>query len=74
MAKRKSKANGQLARAAAMAPAVLLQLRKSAGLTQVELARRLGVKKLTVYRWESGIVPISQARALAISACVTKQD
>jgi DNA-binding transcriptional regulator YiaG len=29
-------------------------LRKAAGLTQGGLARRLGVRRTTVYRWESG--------------------
>ena len=33
---------------------VIKQLRESAGLTQAELARRLGVPQPQVARWESG--------------------
>lgn len=37
----------------------LTALRATLGLTQPQLAARLGVQPNTVYRWEAGIHPIS---------------
>ncbi len=48
-----------------MAPIELKNLRKSLGLTQVELAELLGVEKTSVWRWEKGQQVISQAVAMA---------
>lgn len=42
-------------------PEALIRLRKAARLNQTELARRLGVSRITVWRWEHrGIVPTHQ--------------
>ncbi len=39
--------------------------REELGLTQAQLAELLGVKENTVYRWESGRLPISKTVELA---------
>lgn len=45
----------------------LLHLRKSAGLTQDQLAEKLGVDRSTVSRWESCEAPIADRHKLALS-------
>ncbi len=40
--------------------------REALGFTQTELAAALGVKENTVYRWESGRLPISKTVELAL--------
>ena len=37
------------------APAVARQIREAAGVSQARLAAELGVRELTVHRWETGI-------------------
>lgn len=37
-------------------------------MTQVKLASALGVSRITVARWETGVYPVSQAMGLAIRA------
>ena len=44
----------------------LKQKRESLGLTQTELAKLLGVKMNTVYRWESGILAVPKSIELAM--------
>lgn len=53
-----------------MTPEELKSLRATLGLTQPQLAERLGVQPNTVYRWEAGIHPISPmvARLMATLA------
>jgi DNA-binding transcriptional regulator YiaG len=46
-----------------MAPKEVRRLRQRLGLTQVELAQRLDLNKMTVSRWERGLVPIPKATA-----------
>lgn len=41
-----------------MTPKQLRALRKRLGLTQGQLAAKIGVREHTVYRWEAGIHPI----------------
>ena len=41
-------------------------LRARLGLTQAELAEKLGVKRNTVNRWEMGLLPIQTITALAV--------
>lgn len=39
----------------------ILALRRIRGWTQVELARRLGVSRLSIWRWETqGVLPLVQ--------------
>ncbi len=49
-----------------MSPEKLKELRVSLQLTQSELARLLDVKENTVYRWETGRLPISRMVELAL--------
>jgi len=49
-----------------MSGAEVRRLRKAAGLTQGGLARRLGVQKSTVYRWETGRTRITRPMARLI--------
>jgi len=49
-----------------MSGAEVRRLRKAAGLTQGALARRLGVQKSTVYRWETGRTRITRPMARLI--------
>jgi len=44
-----------------MAPSDIKRHRRRLGLSQVELAQRLGVHPLTVSRWERGAVPMPKA-------------
>lgn len=52
----------------AMTPAELFNLRCAAGLSQMDLARRLQMNGTTVWRWETGRLAISQERADKIRA------
>jgi transcriptional regulator with XRE-family HTH domain len=45
---------------------VMKKRREALGFTQTELAAALGVKENTVYRWESGRLPISKTVELAL--------
>ncbi len=49
-----------------MQPAELLARRRSLGLTQVELAERLGVAANTVARWERGELTIARPQMLKV--------
>lgn len=46
----------------------LRQRREALGMTQDDLARELGVKMMTVSRWERGVYPIPRHIGLAIEA------
>jgi len=43
-------------------PDEIRKLRASAGLTQQALADTMGVHQVTIARWETGVVPISESR------------
>ena len=49
-----------------MSPTKLRKLRKRVGLSQEELARRLGVARVTVTRWENGSRRPSKIAELAL--------
>lgn len=49
-----------------MAPEELKRKRERLGLTQAELAKRLGIAKLTVLRYENGQTPIPRIVELAL--------
>lgn len=49
-----------------MSPDTLRNLRTLAGLSQSGLAASLGVHRVTVARWETGVVPIPQWVGLAL--------
>ena len=49
-----------------MENAELKKWREGAKLTQAQLAERLGVKENTVYRWETGRLPISKTVQVAL--------
>jgi DNA-binding transcriptional regulator YiaG len=51
-----------------MKPEELKRHREVLGMTQDDLARELGVKMMTVSRWERGVYPIPRHIALAIEA------
>ena len=51
-----------------MKPEELKQRREALGMTQDDLARELGVKMMTVSRWERGVYPIPRHIELAIEA------
>jgi transcriptional regulator with XRE-family HTH domain len=51
-----------------MTPDDVATIRALAGLTQEELAARLGVARLTVIRWESGQCEPGAAHAAALAA------
>ena len=51
-----------------MTPQELKDLRRAAGVSQNGLARKLGMSKSQVQRWEYGRSPISQAMDIAIRA------
>jgi DNA-binding transcriptional regulator YiaG len=46
-----------------MTPTQLRTLRTKLGLSQAQLAARLGVHVITLWRWEAGKVPISPLAA-----------
>lgn len=50
----------------------LKKRREALKLTQKQLAEHLGVKENTVYRWESGILPIQQITELAFENIESK--
>lgn len=49
-----------------MTPTQLKAIREQLGWTQAELADKLGVRMNSVWRWESGEVPIAETVALAV--------
>jgi transcriptional regulator with XRE-family HTH domain len=51
-----------------MKPDELRRRREALGMTQDDLARELGVKMMTVSRWERGVYPIPRHIGLAIEA------
>ena len=50
-------------RGEAMTGEALRRLRRRLGLTQLQLAERLGTRANTVYRWEAGLVGIGEVQA-----------
>jgi transcriptional regulator with XRE-family HTH domain len=56
-----------------MKPEELKRHREALGMTQDDLARELGVKMMTVSRWERGVYPIPRHIALAIEAIEMKR-
>ena len=56
-----------------MKPEELKRHREALGMTQDNLARELGVKMMTVSRWERGVYPIPRHIALAIEAIEMKR-
>jgi len=50
------------------------KLRQRLGLTQQELARHLGVARVTVTRWENGTRRLSKIAALAIQSIAEAKD
>lgn len=50
------------------------RVRKQLGLSQVEFARRLGVARVTVTRWENGSRKPSSIAARAIRSTLTPQE
>jgi transcriptional regulator with XRE-family HTH domain len=49
-----------------MTPREAKRLRKKLGLTQVELARKLGLHPMTISKWERGAEPIMKQTALVL--------
>lgn len=49
-----------------MTPAEFAAIRSELGLSQLALSRVLGVARMTVLRWENGLVPIPRTVDLAI--------
>ena len=49
-----------------MTPVALKRIRARLGLTQAELATKLGVERNTVNRWEMGVLPIQTITSLAL--------
>jgi transcriptional regulator with XRE-family HTH domain len=49
------------------------KLRLRLGLTQETLGKRMGVRANTVYRWESGRLPVPRMAALAIKAILLEE-
>lgn len=56
-----------------MKPEELRRRREALVMTQDDLARELGVKMMTVSRWERGVYPIPRHIALAIEAIEMKR-
>jgi transcriptional regulator with XRE-family HTH domain len=48
-------------------PDELRAARAKLGLTQLALARALGVTQVTVARWETGVLPIDKRTAMAVA-------
>lgn len=51
-----------------MNPEELKRRREALGMTQEQLARELGVRMMTVSRWERGVYPVARHIALALEA------
>jgi len=56
-----------------MRPAELKALRKNLGMSQAQLAEKLGIDRVTVARWESGMRNIPPMLALALKALKPKR-
>jgi DNA-binding XRE family transcriptional regulator len=56
-----------------MKPEEMRRKRERLGLTQEELAKRLGVQRLSVIRWENGQTKISKSIDLAIRQIETQE-
>jgi len=56
-----------------MKPEELKRHREALEMTQDDLARELGVKMMTVSRWERGVYPIPRHIALALEAIEMKR-
>ncbi|MBF0448709.1 MAG: helix-turn-helix transcriptional regulator [Magnetococcales bacterium] len=56
----------------AMSPDALVSLRKSAGISQTQLADKLDVSLRTVASWEGGEQPITQLQSIALTAVLKK--
>lgn len=54
-----------------MSPEDLIALRTGKGMSQADLADKIGVTKLTILRWEKGRTPISRKYELSIRALFT---
>lgn len=53
-------------------PAYIAAVRQAMGLTQTELGHKLGVDKMTVYRWERGMMKPREEHAKVLRAVVGK--
>jgi transcriptional regulator with XRE-family HTH domain len=49
-----------------MSPKEAKRIRKKLGLTQVELAKKLGLHFMTISKWERGAEPIMKQTALVL--------
>ena len=57
-----------------MSPASLRKLRKRLGLSQQGLARRLGIARATVTRWENGTRRPSKVAELAVQSAIGNKN
>jgi DNA-binding transcriptional regulator YiaG len=55
-----------------MTPNEVVKLRKALGLTQTELAARMGTTATTVYRWETGRARVTAPMALLLKTLKKK--
>jgi DNA-binding transcriptional regulator YiaG len=46
------------------------RIRKRLGMTQVELAEKLGIHSMTVSKWERGVEPVQKQTALVLELLV----
>jgi transcriptional regulator with XRE-family HTH domain len=49
-------------------------IRRQLGVTQVELAERLGLHQSTISRFEKGSLPLDERTRLALEALVARQE
>jgi DNA-binding transcriptional regulator YiaG len=55
-----------------MTPDEVKAIRRRLGLTQAELAAQVGVTRVTVARWESGLIGIRESAARLLKLLSTK--